>query len=160
MLEFIEICNAGTVTENLANWRLRGGADFDFTAAHSIAPNGLLVVVAFDPLTQPVETAAFRAEYGIDASVPLVGPFTDGPLGDDTGTVRLQRPDIVLTYIDPTDRAALPDGCLGQWIFCEKGFNGRPVRGIEQKERANHRLAIVAQQGTGHEHSQTVFLWR
>ena len=93
MLEFIEICNTGSVTENLAEWRLRGGADFDFTSAHSLAPGGLLVIVAFDPLTQPTETAAFRAEYGIDSSIPLVGPFTDGPLGDDTGTVRLQRPD-------------------------------------------------------------------
>ena len=92
-LEFIEICNAGGVTENLANWRLLGGADFDFTASHSLASGGLLVVVAFDPATQPVETAAFRAAYGIDASIPLAGPFTDGPLGNDTGTVRLQRPD-------------------------------------------------------------------
>jgi len=92
MLEFIEICNTGPVTENLDEWRLRGGADFNFTAAQSLAPGGLLVV-AFDPLTQPTETAAFRAEYGIDATIPLVGPFTDGPLGDDTGTVRLQRPD-------------------------------------------------------------------
>ena len=44
-LEFVEICNSGTTTENLANWRLRGGADFDFTAAHSLEPGGLLVVV-------------------------------------------------------------------------------------------------------------------
>lgn len=93
MLEFIEICNGGSVTENLAEWRLRGGADFNFTAAHSLAPGELLVIVAFDPLVQTSLAAAFRVEYGIDASVPLVGPFTDGPLGDDTGTIRLQRPD-------------------------------------------------------------------
>ncbi|MFT5853324.1 MAG: hypothetical protein ACI8XO_000565 [Verrucomicrobiales bacterium] len=92
-LEFVEICNAGIVTENLANWRLRGGADFDFTVSHSLAPGGLLVVVAFDPIAQPLETAAFRSAYGIDATIPLVGPFTDGPLGNGTGTVRLQHPD-------------------------------------------------------------------
>ena len=32
-LEFVEICNLGDAVENLANWRLRGGADFDFTGA-------------------------------------------------------------------------------------------------------------------------------
>jgi hypothetical protein len=91
--EFVEICNAGSVSESLANWKLRGGADFDFTAGHLLAPGAVLVVVAFDPLTQPTQAAAFRAEYGIALGVPLVGPFTDGPLGNDTGTVRLQRPD-------------------------------------------------------------------
>ena len=28
-LEFVEICNTGSVTEDLENWRLRGGADFN-----------------------------------------------------------------------------------------------------------------------------------
>jgi hypothetical protein len=92
-LEFVEIHNSGSTTENLAHWRLRGGADFDFTAAHSLAPGGLLVLVAFDPVSDPAAVAAFRAAYGIDTSIPLAGPFTDGPLGNDTGTVRLQRPD-------------------------------------------------------------------
>lgn len=91
--EFVEICNTGTVTENLANWKLRGGADFDFTVSHSLAPNDALVVVAFDPVANTSAADAFRAEYGIDGSVLLVGPFTDGPLGNDQGTVRLQRPD-------------------------------------------------------------------
>ena len=35
----------------------------------------------------------FRTTYGIDGAVTLVGPWTDGPLNNDTGTVRLQRPD-------------------------------------------------------------------
>ena len=91
--EFVEICNTGTITENLDHWRLRGGTDFDFTSSHSLAPGGLLVIVAFDPITEPAKATAFRAEYGIDGTIPLVGPFTDGPLGNDTGTVRLQRPD-------------------------------------------------------------------
>jgi len=92
-LEFIELHNSGNVVENLANWRLRGGADFDFTSDHSIAAGGLLVIVAFDPITDTSAASTFRTTYGIDASIPLVGPFTDGPLGNDTGTVRLQRPD-------------------------------------------------------------------
>ena len=91
--EFVEICNTGTGTENLANWKLRGGADFDFTASHSLPAGGVLVVVAFDPVANSAAAEAFRSEYNIDAGILLVGPFTDGPLGNLSGTVRLQRPD-------------------------------------------------------------------
>jgi hypothetical protein len=91
--EFIELCNTGPTTEYLDHWRLRGGADFNFNTSHSIAPGGFLVLVAFDPAASPVTAAAFRAAYGIDASIPLLGPFTDGPLGNVSGTVRLQRSD-------------------------------------------------------------------
>ena len=90
-VEFVELFNTGSQVENLAAWRLRGGVDFDFTAAHGLMPGGLLVVVAFDPILQTNAAALFRSAYGIDSSVPLVGPFTDGPLNNDEGTVRLQR---------------------------------------------------------------------
>ncbi len=92
-LEYIEICNHGSVTENLDHWRMRGGADFDFTASHSLNAGATLVLVAFDPELDPGATSTFRSVYSIDSSIPLIGPFTDGPLGNDTGTVRLQRPD-------------------------------------------------------------------
>jgi len=91
--EYVEICNSGTTTENLANWKLRGGADFNFTASHSLAPGEALVLVAFDPVGNPAAATAFRNEYNIDGTVTLIGPFTDGPLDNVTGTVRLQRPD-------------------------------------------------------------------
>ena len=91
--EYVEICNSGSTTENLANWKLRGGADFDFTASHSLAPGEALVVVAFDPVSNTSAATAFRNEYNIDGTITLVGPFTDGPLDNATGTVRLQRPD-------------------------------------------------------------------
>ena len=91
--EYVEICNTGSVTENLANWKLRGGADFNFTASHNLAPGEGLVIVAFDPAANTAAAAAFRSEYGIDSTIPLVGPYTDGPLDNVSGTVRLQRPD-------------------------------------------------------------------
>jgi hypothetical protein len=73
---------------------MRGGADFDFTSAWSLAPGEVPVVVPFDPSADPAVASAFRSFYGIDDTIPLAGPFTDGPpLGNDAGTVRLQRPD-------------------------------------------------------------------
>jgi hypothetical protein len=92
-LEFVEICNTGAATENLDRWRMRGGADFDFSSTHELAPGDTLVVVAFDPQADPAAAIAFRTAYGIDGSILLVGPFSDGPLRNDKGSVRLQRPD-------------------------------------------------------------------
>ncbi|MGB6220540.1 lamin tail domain-containing protein [Haloferula sp.] len=92
-LEYAEICNTGSVTENLANWQLRGGIDFDFSAVHELAPGEVLLVVGFDPLVEVDAASLFRTTYGIDATISLAGPWTDGPLRNDTGTVRLQRPD-------------------------------------------------------------------
>jgi hypothetical protein len=89
----VEICNTGSVTENLLHWRLRGGVDFTFTAAHELDPGDILVVVGFDPMIEVGAANTFRTTYGIDASFPLVGPWTDGPLNNSTGMVRLQRPD-------------------------------------------------------------------
>lgn len=91
--EFVEIFNSGSVSENLANWRLRGGADFNFTVGQTLDPGNALVVVAFDPVLNTAATTAFRDHYNIDTSIPLIGPFLDGPLGNTSGTVRLQRPD-------------------------------------------------------------------
>jgi len=91
--EYVELRNSGSLSENLANWRLRGGVDFDFAATHFLAPGGILLVVGFDPVADPVSTDHFRSHYGIDAGVLLLGPWADGPLRNDNGTVRLQRPD-------------------------------------------------------------------
>ena len=90
--EFIELLNTGAESENLDHWTLRGGVDFDFGATHSIPAGGTLVLVNFDPSDNPSATA-FRNAYGIDASVPLAGPWTDGNLDNGGDLVRIQRPD-------------------------------------------------------------------
>lgn len=89
--EFVEVTNQGGDTVSLANWRLRGGGDFNFTASHSLAPGASLVLVSFDPEVETALATNFRTTFQIDNSVPLAGPFTDGPLNDDQGTVRLQK---------------------------------------------------------------------
>ena len=95
-IEFIELFNPTSETVDLTNWRVRGGIDFDFAAGTTIAADGTLVIVPFDPAdADPVHSdalAAFRTAYSIDASVRLVGPYT-GQLSGDTDRVQLQRPD-------------------------------------------------------------------
>ena len=36
ILEYVELFNSGPAIESLANWRIRGGIDFDFSSAHSL----------------------------------------------------------------------------------------------------------------------------
>jgi len=90
--EFIEILNSGASTVNLENWTLRGGVDFDFTSAHILLAGDALLLVNFDPADAPV-TSAFRTAYGIDGSVALAGPWTDGNLSNGGDLIKLQRPD-------------------------------------------------------------------
>jgi len=89
--EFVEITNQGGDTIALANWKLRGGVDFDFTADHSLAPGASIVLVSFDPVSDTALAKGFRITFGIDTSIALAGPFSDGPLNNNQGTVRLQK---------------------------------------------------------------------
>jgi hypothetical protein len=93
-LEFIEVNNPTLQTVGLTDWRLRGESDFDFPAGTSLGPGGTVVIVSFDPSLpgNAALLAAFRAEYGIGASVPLFGPFL-GSLNNSFGRVSLQMPD-------------------------------------------------------------------
>ncbi|MGJ8650133.1 MAG: lamin tail domain-containing protein [Opitutaceae bacterium] len=94
-LEFIEIFNAGTVSQSLANWRLRGEADFDF-ASESLAPGAVLVITSFDPITDTVSLNQFLAEYPGVSSSQLRGPWSAGAtnrLNNGGAAVKLQRPD-------------------------------------------------------------------
>ncbi|MFW6154449.1 MAG: lamin tail domain-containing protein [Planctomycetota bacterium] len=100
--EFVEIHNPTDAPVDLGGWRLRKDVDFDFPAGTSLPADGTLVVTPFDP-GDPAAAAllsAFRATYGIDASVPLVGGW-DGQLPDTSGAVQLQRPDEPMAD-DPT----------------------------------------------------------
>ena len=89
--EFVEVTNQGTSPISLANWKIRGGIDFDFTANHTLAPGASIVLVSFDPVIDSSLATNFRATFQIDNSVVLAGPFADGPLNDGQGTVRLQK---------------------------------------------------------------------
>ena len=79
---------------DLTNWRIRGGADYEFEAGTSLASSETLIVVPFNP-TNPDNAnrlAAFRAHYGIGGSVRILGGLS-GNLKNRGEPVRLQRPD-------------------------------------------------------------------
>ncbi len=96
--EFIELLNltAGTVQlfdpANAANtWKLSGSADFTFPTNKSLAPGERLLLVNFNPTTDPAALVAFRAKYSVGPSVQLFGPYS-GKLDNSGGDVELKKP--------------------------------------------------------------------
>ncbi len=122
-LEFVEIHNPTTQAVPLENWQLTDGIQFSFAANHSIPAGGTLLVLSFDPANgaNSARLTTFRDFYGIDASVPLVGPYA-GNLSNGGEIVTLRRPDtfqisfyplLLEDQIDYSDTApwpATPDG--------------------------------------------------
>lgn len=92
-LEFVEVHNPTDATISLADWRLRGEADFDFGANTILGAGGTLLVVSFDPITDAARLAGFRTHYGIGNEVGIVGGF-DQSLSNGEARITLQRPDV------------------------------------------------------------------
>ena len=98
-LEFIELQNITLNPVPLFDpaaptntWRLRGDADFDFPTNVTLAPGATLLLVNFNPISNTNALAVFRATYGLDASVPLFGPYS-GSLDNSSARVELQKPE-------------------------------------------------------------------
>jgi hypothetical protein len=95
--EYIEIRNITTQPQPLFDplrptntWRLRNGVDFDFPPV-TLPPQGVLLVVGFDPINDPQTLAAFRAVYNLGPGVVVLGPWS-GKLANDGETIELKRP--------------------------------------------------------------------
>ena len=101
-LEFIELYNPGSESVALKDWRLAVTSDpaddlvFD---TETIQGKGTLVVVGFDPSDSALLTT-FRNHYSIDASVTIVGPFSDS-LSNNYGIVKLLTSDDPPVVGDP-----------------------------------------------------------
>ena len=97
--EFVELRNIGNTAVPLYDplhptntWRLGGGMAYTFPQQTSLAAGSCALVVSFDPAVDPVAVGWFRSRYGLDASVPLFGPFS-GRLANEGDTVALYCPD-------------------------------------------------------------------
>lgn len=97
--EFIELRNtsgsAVTLYDPLAptnTWRLRDAVDFDFPMGVSMPGNTRLLLVSFDPVSNPAQLASFRAKYGADGTIPVYGPYS-GKLANNDDKVELYKPD-------------------------------------------------------------------
>ncbi|MCK6500264.1 MAG: thrombospondin type 3 repeat-containing protein, partial [Nitrospira sp.] len=127
-LEYLEIHNGTGAPMPLYNtnavWRLNGGIDFEFPLFLTLAADERVVVVPFDPATQPSVLAAFRALFKVPNTVRVMGPYIGG-LNNDTDRIALERaqaPDIagdpitwvIVDEVTYFDRSPWPAGANGQ----------------------------------------------
>jgi CotH kinase protein/Bacterial Ig domain/Lamin Tail Domain len=96
--EFIELHNLTAspvklfdATNILNTWRLRDAVDFDFPTNVTLPAGGRLLIVGFATNDAPT-LAAFRATYGLDSTVTILGPWS-GKLDNSAETIELLRPD-------------------------------------------------------------------
>lgn len=104
--EYIELRNITGVTQPLYHpafptnfWRLRDAVSFTFPPNTSLPPNGLLLVVPFDP-ADTATLNAFRAKYNVSVTAAIYGPWS-GQLANSTESVELVKPDAPQLAPDP-----------------------------------------------------------
>jgi hypothetical protein len=98
-LEFVELRNITPDAVPLFDelhptntWRLRGDADFDFPPNLTLAADGVLLLVNFDPIGDTDALGMFRSAYALGEGVPLFGPYS-GSLDNAGARLELQKPD-------------------------------------------------------------------
>lgn len=93
-IEFIEIANGSGQPIDMTRWLLDAGITYAFPTGHIIAAGSVAVVVPFVPAASSNATllATFRSDYGIDETIPLLGPYA-GSLDNGGERIRLLRPD-------------------------------------------------------------------
>jgi hypothetical protein len=121
-------------------WRMRKGVDFNFPEGTVIPAGGFLVLVSFNPLTDPVSLAAFHSAYGTNAT--LMGPYS-GRLDNGGEAIQVQKPDMPVTEAGPdfglvpyvvVDRIRYAD--LPPWPVSPDGFGDTLAR-ISQARYGN-----------------------
>ena len=105
--EFVELWNTGTLpapwfdpSHPANSWKLAGGVEFTFPPGFELPADGFLLVVHFDPVTDPASLSLFRARYVLPSNVSLVGPLR-GNLANQGEPVALYRPGPPQTVPDP-----------------------------------------------------------
>jgi len=117
--EFIELHNPNTSAvalydpENPQNtWKLQNAVEFVFPTFTVLGAGEYLVVVDFDPVTEPTLATTFRQRFGVPERVVLMGPFK-GRLNNQGETVELYKP-------DPPQRPPHPDAGFVPYILVER----------------------------------------
>jgi hypothetical protein len=73
-------------------WALLEGVRFTFPTNLVMPPRGYLILVGFDPATNSAALSAFRHQYSLPDTVPVLGPY-DGRLNNTGESLELYQPD-------------------------------------------------------------------
>ena len=139
--EFLEIRNVTSerlplfdTADPLTTWAVRGDIRFDFPTNVFLQPQGTVVLVNFDPRTDPTAVANFWARAGLAPAARLLGPYA-GKLSNSGGHVRLVKRQQILDSGDADlgriveitlDEAAFEQG--GRWPALADGQGASLLR--------------------------------
>jgi hypothetical protein len=122
---------------------------FTFPTNVTLPPHGLVLVVNFDPGTNPQALTRFRGVFAIPDGVPLFGPY-EGSLPNGEGRLELARPDI--PQLPPAADAGFVPYLLvdrvnyrdeGAWTPLADG-TGRSIQRVRYDAPGNNPFAWVA----------------
>lgn len=126
-LEFIELHNTGPVAEDLTDWRLSGGVDYQFPSGTKIPPGGFLVI-AEDP-------ASLEKAYSITG---VLGPYK-GKLNNSGDLLRLRdQTDAIRLDVTYSSRPPWPIAAAGAGhsiVLARPSYGENDPRAWSQSER-------------------------
>jgi hypothetical protein len=117
--EYIELLNVTAYDVPLFDpgaptntWQIHGGVDYVFPQNKTLTAGGFLLLVNFDPVTDPGALAEFRSRYHVSNSVPLFGPYS-GHLANSGENISLYKP-------DPPQAPPHPDAGFVPYVLVEQ----------------------------------------
>ena len=138
--EYVELRNISDQPVELSDqanrdnvWTLRGGVDYDFPPTTIVPPEGFVLVVNFDPNSDPNRSESFRAKFAITSDIPLFGPYR-GKLSNNSGTLRLLKPGepdeqteprVLVDSVGYSDRSPWPVAADGMGHSLQRLGSGR-----------------------------------
>ena len=104
-------------------WQIIGDITYKFPTNQTVATNGRVLLVSFNPLTNAAQLAAFRAKYSVAPAVPVFGPYSPS-LSNRLASIQLEKP-------DPVQLPPHPDAGFVPYVLVEKvkyeNTNGWPA---------------------------------
>ena len=93
-------------------WKITGGVTFAFPPGLVMPASAFWLLVSFNPVADPNALAGFRARYGLDANVVILGPYA-GKLNNGGDSLELYQP-------DPPQQWPHPDAGYVPYILVER----------------------------------------
>jgi hypothetical protein len=120
-------------------WQLQGAVQFVFPPGSSMPARSYLLVVGFDPIQDPVRLIWFQQRFGIDADIPVFGPYQGDLVNEDLG-VGLYQPG------EPVAPPSVLAGSVPQVLVEEVHYSSLPPwpGGAQGSGDSLQRLASVA----------------
>lgn len=106
--EYIEVYNNTATPFDVAQWKLRGGVDYDFPPFAAGNPTRTFLKPFERILLSPVDEGTLRAAYNIPANVRIYGPWS-GNLDNAGEDIRLEdKNGVTLCTVEYDDRGRWP----------------------------------------------------